>query len=309
MKSLLLPVFDFGVFLAGVLPPKVGDWLCRRGGDAAFFLAPKRRRITTENMAGAIGRPPTDPEARRLAQESFRNYGSYLYETVRYSHISTQEMLAAVTAHDVHYLEEALARGKGVIFVSAHFGSAEMAAVTVANRVAPMTIAGTALEPPELMAKIIRQRAERGVRLSVYASAARDVLMALKRNETVGFLVDLGPTWNGNGKTEVEFFGRKTHFPAGVALLAMRTGAAIVPGYAVTRADGGADAYALPAIIPLSTGNKDADAQECMQRVAWALEVFIAKNPEQWFIFRPMWDDAANGNAAPSAAPGHEAVA
>jgi len=304
--GLLLLVFDLGVFVSGALPARVGDWICRRGGDLAFYALSTRRRITAENMARVTGRQSRDPIVQRLVRESFRNYGSYMYETVRYSHIATEEMLGRVNVHDEHHLTQARERGKGVIFVAAHFGSLEVGAVTVANRIAPMTIPGTPLEPKKLMDKLIRQRAAKGVRLSVYDGAARDVLVALKNNESVGFVVDLGASWEGNGKTMVDFFGRPAPFPAGVALLALRTGAAIVPGYALTRPDGKVDGYALPAIIPESTGDKDADARECMQRVARALEVFIARNPEQWYMFRPMWPSGAMDHAgvAPARDPG-----
>lgn len=303
LAKTLLHVFNTGVFLAGVLPPGLGDWICRRGADVAFVLAGSRREITAENMARVVRKAPDDPAVQRLVQESFRNYGSYMFETVRYSHMTTQQMLDRVTLHDLQHLQNAVDRGKGVIFVSAHFGSMELGAVTVANVIAPMTIAGTPLQPPELMEKLIRQRAATGVHLSVYDRSAKDVLLALKRNETVGFLVDLGPTWEGNGKVMVEFFGEQTPFPSGIALLALRTGAAIVPGYAVTKPKGTVDAFAMPAIVAESTGDKEADAQRVMQGVAKALEAFISEYPEQWYMFRPMWpshmpDRAPSGSGA-----------
>lgn len=302
LRYLLIPIFQAGVFAAGVLPRSLGYWLSSRGGDLAYYLLPMRRRVTAENYARVLGTHPRDVQVLRAVRNSLRNYGCYLYETVLFSHQTTEEVLRRVSIHFEENLRQALGLGKGVIFVSAHFGNMELAAVALANRVAPMTVAGTALEPRQVMDRLIRQRASKGLHMSVYAAAARDVLMALKRNETVGFLVDVGVRWGG-GSVEVDFFGKPAPFPAGLALLALKTGAPVVPGYAVVRPDHGVEAFALPPIVIQPSGDKLADARQCMQRVAHALESFIRDHPEQWYMFRPMWhEDGTRATSAVEAA-------
>jgi hypothetical protein len=96
MARFLVPVFDFGVFLSGVLPVGVGDWICRRGGDLAFSMLGSRRRVTAGNMAGVTGKPAADLEVQRLASPS--ELWFLLVRNDRYSHLSTQEMLDRVTA-------------------------------------------------------------------------------------------------------------------------------------------------------------------------------------------------------------------
>jgi Kdo2-lipid IVA lauroyltransferase/acyltransferase len=304
MAFLLYPAFQAGAFLAGVLPPRFGYWLCHRGGDLAFTLLRDRRRITAENFARVSGLPPTDGDVLKMVRSSFRNYGEYLYETVRLSHQTKQQVLDRVNVHGKENLLRALERGKGVIFVSAHLGNMDLGGIALASLTCPMTVAGTALEPRQVMDRLVAQRSAKGLKMTVYASAARDVLVALKRNETVGFLVDLGVRWTGNGIVVVDFFGAPAPFPAGVAQLALRTGAPIVPGYAVIRPDHGVDAFALPHIEVVSTGDRCADVKACMQQVAHALEGVVRGNLDQWYMYRPMWSRPGDSECADTPASG-----
>ncbi len=293
-NALLYPlywVFQVGSFLTGLLPPPVGYWLMQRAGDVAYWLLPLRRRITAENFARVLQRSPQDQEVRRLARASWRNYGCYLYEVARLPHLSMEQILQRVTIHNEEHLQRALAHGKGVIFVSAHFGNMDMAAVALAHQIAPMTIAGTALKPRKLMDKLVEYRAAKGLKMSVYEGAARDVLMALRRNETVGFLVDVGVRWNGG--VPVDFFGQTAPFPAGLALLSLKTGSPIVPGYTIVRPDHSIQVFVEPPIFLQPSGDKEADTRVCMQQVARVLETFISQYPDQWYMYRPMWASRA----------------
>jgi lauroyl/myristoyl acyltransferase len=290
LSFLVYPAFQIGALVSAILPPRVGFWLCRRGGDLAFAVLRERRRITAENFARVAGLPPRDKAVLKMVRDSFRNYGTFLYETVRLSHLRTEEILNRVTVHGKENLVNALGTGNGVIFVSAHLGNMELGGIKLAHLVGPVTIAGTPLEPRQLMERLVAQRSAKGLKMSVYASAARDVLTALHHNETVGFLVDVGVRWNGSSSVVVDFFGAPAPFPAGLALLALRTGAPVVPGYAVTRPDHGIDGFVLPALVVASTGDRAADVKACMQQVAHALEGFIKDNLDQWYMYRPMWD-------------------
>ena len=290
MAFLLYPAFGSGAFLADILPPRFGYWLCRRGGDLAFALLPGRRRITAENFARVSSLRPTDEAVLRMVRRSFQNHGEYLYETLRLSHQSKEEVLNRVTVQGKEHLLRALEHGKGVIFVSAHLGNMELGAIALAHLTGPMTVAGTPLEPRQVMDRLVAQRNAKGLKMSVYASAARDVLMALRHNETVGFLVDVGVRWNGKSSVVVDFFGAPAPFPAGLALLALRTGAPIVPGFAVIRPDHSVDTFVLPPMVMSATGDRAADVKACMQLVACAMEGFIRDNLDQWYMYRPMWD-------------------
>lgn len=280
-------IYQIGTFLARLVPPAIAYWLAQRGADLAYWLLPLRRRIAAENFARVLRHPPNGAEVRRIVRASFRNFACYLYEVARFPHLTIDQIRSRVVIHREEYLQKALEKGKGVIFVSAHFGNMDLTAAALAQRIGPMLIPGTALKPQKLMDALIKHRAEKGLQMSVYESVARDVLTALKRNQAVGFLVDIGVRWREG--VMVNFFGEPAPFPAGPALLALKTGAPIVPGYAVVRPDHTIEAFAEPPIFVEPTDNKEADVRACMQQIAWALERFISEYPEQWYMYRPMW--------------------
>jgi lauroyl/myristoyl acyltransferase len=290
MAFLLYPAFRAGSLLSAIVPPRLGFWLSRRGGDLAFALLPGRRRITAENFARVSALPSSGKAVLGMVRRSFRYHGEYLYETVRLSHQTKDEILGRVTVHGKEHLLRALEMGKGVIFVSAHMGNMDLGAIALIEMTGPMTVAGTALEPRQVMDRLVAQRGAKGLKMSVYASAARDVLMALRHNETVGFTVDLGVRWSGANTVVVDFFGAPAPFPTGIAQLALRTGAPIVPGFTVIRPDHGVDTVVLPPMTVASTGDRAVDVKVCMQQVARVMEGFVRDNLDQWYMYRPMWD-------------------
>jgi len=298
LKSLLTYslylVYHIGSFLAGLVPPAIGYWLAQRGADLAYWFLPLRRRIAAENFARVLRHPPDGKEVRRVVRASFRNFACYLYEVARFPHLTLDQIRSRVIIHWGDHFQKALEKGKGVIFVSAHFGNMDLTAAALAQCIGPLVIPGTALKPRRLMDTLIRHREKKGLKMSVYDGVARDVLMALKQNRAVGFLVDVGMHWK-EGVT-VDFFGEPAPFPAGPALLALKTGAPIITGYAVVRPDHTIEAFAEPPIFVEPTGNKEADVQACMQKIARVLEGFISRYPEQWYMYRPMWASPYGGH-------------
>jgi KDO2-lipid IV(A) lauroyltransferase len=282
-------VYQAGTFLAGFVPPPLAYWLVRRGGELAYYALPSRRRIAADNFAHVLGLPPDDAKVDRVVRDSFRNFGCYLYEVTRLPHLSVNDLQQRAELCYGDHFQSALARGKGVIYVSAHFGNMDLVGAALAKEIGPITIAGTPLKPKKLMDKLVESRAAKGVKISVYEGAPRDVLTALRRNETVGFLVDLGVQWTD--RVMVDFFGAPAAFPRGLALLARKTGAAIVPGYTRVRPDHTVEAVGSPPIIVDPTDDKDSDVRACMQQIATAFESFIGRYPEQWYIYRPIWGE------------------
>lgn len=280
-------VYQAGTFLAGILPPAVAYWLVRRGGEIAYLALPSRRRIAADNFAHVLGLPSNDARVGRVVRDSLRNFGCYLYEVARLPHLTVDELQRRADLSYGEHFHSALARGKGVIYVSAHFGNMDLVGAVLAKEIGPITIAGTPLKPKKFMDKLVESRAAKGVKISVYEGAPRDVLTALRRNETVGFLVDIGVQWDD--AVLVDFFGSPAPFPKGLALLARKTGAAVVPGYTRVRPDHSVEAVGSPPIVVTPTADKEADVCACMQKVATAFESFISKYPEQWYMYRPMW--------------------
>src|SRR6185437_14314430 len=105
----------------------------------------------------------------------------------------------------------------------------------------------------------------------------------------------------------VTFFGRTCYVPGGISQIALKTGAALVPGYCRYDGEYSTNYYiaALPPIFPESTGDRQRDTIAVMQQLFTALEEVIRTYPEQWYMFRRFWPEVATAEAisAPAATP------
>jgi KDO2-lipid IV(A) lauroyltransferase len=289
VNILLWPLYPIVLtlsFLTGIVPPRVGYRVAWLMGTLAFVVLPHRRRVIAANYAPVVGKSPSHPDVRRIGQSSFRNYARYIYDVLRLPHCSVEDIDRLVKLNVRDDFVAARQQGKGMIFVSAHFGNMDYTAVALCKNIVPMTAIADAIKPKQLMDRLVAYRGAKGVKMAYQARAPRAAIEALKRNEAVGFLVDVGCSRKGG--IPVSFFGRRTMIPAGPALLALRTGAPIVVGYACV-VDGRIEAHSYPPIYAAATGDKQADARRCSQMIAGYFEDFIRRYPEQWYIYRPMW--------------------
>jgi lauroyl/myristoyl acyltransferase len=288
-------LWRLGMFIASLVPPRWSFAAAGAVGNSAYYLFPLRRKVACENFSHVLGRPPEDPEVGRVAKQSFQNYARYLRDVMLYPRISMSELESRVIFHAKENVDAALAHGKGAILVSAHFGNMDVPSAVIAKHYRPITLVGETLRPPQLMNLLTRMREARNVHLFPYDRAPRKILEALKRNEMTGFLLDFGITHHLDIATvDVCFFDTITPFPAGPAQLALLTGAPILVGHARVMADGTIHVYATPPIVAHKTGNRQEDTRVVMQEIADRFESFIRQYPEQWYMFRPMWEGKLN---------------
>ena len=287
-------VWRIGMFLVGLAPRRLSLATAGFMGTSAYYLMPLRRRVARENFAHVLGKPPNDPVVSRVTHRAFRNFALLLRDVMLYPSMSIRDLETRITIYHGEYFEQALARGKGVIVVSAHFGNMDLPSALLAHRYAPFTLVGETLRPQQLMDLLTRIRKDKKVFLYPYESAPRKIIEALKRNEMTTFLLDFGVTHHFDITTvPVHFFNTETDFPAGPAQLALLTGAPIIVGHARVLSDGHIEVDVSPPIIMQRTGNRHHDIQTMMQEIARRMEEFIRAHPEQWYIFRPMWKDSA----------------
>jgi KDO2-lipid IV(A) lauroyltransferase len=256
----------------------------------AYYAWSARRRVARENFAHVLGKPPNDPAVGRVARSSFMNFSQYLVEVMRYPSVPMEKIEERVEIRDTEAIRAAIAPGKPMILITAHFGNMDVASAVVTQRYGPFTLAAESIKPVELFRYFARIRSERGVHLIPYDQAPRKILEALKRKESIGFLIDFGINNHKDiATTEVNFFGSPTRFPASPAILAQRTGAPILVAHAyVDRSKRIISTAEEPIYVPRDLPRDEA-VRLTMQAVAMGMEKFIRQHPEQWYVFRPMW--------------------
>lgn len=257
-------------------------------GEVGYVSWTAKRRIAKRNFAIVLGRPSTDRQVAQVARRSFRNFAKYIVEIMRFPLLSVADFERLVAVEGWEHLRGALALGKGVIFVSIHFGNFELGGARIADGI-PLNVIADELENQRLMDLLVGNRAHKNITLLTPDGAAKKVLGALRRNEMVGLMMDLGPRAQAFDIVEADFFGIPTAFPAVAANLARVSGAPIVVAAVVRRHDNTFTGIALPPIFVERTKQAAEDVQQATQAIAHGLESFVSRWPDQWYIFRPMW--------------------
>jgi KDO2-lipid IV(A) lauroyltransferase len=257
-------------------------------GEIGYVAWTTKRRIAKRNFAIVLGRPSTDREVAQVARRSFRNFAKYVVEIMRFPLLSVADFERMVAVEGWEHLRGALALGKGVIFVSIHFGNFELGGARISDEI-PLNVIADELENERLMDLLVGNRAHKNITLLSPDGAAKKVLYALRRNEMVGLMMDLGPRAQAFDNVEAEFFGTPTSFPTVAASLARVSGAPIVVSACVRQRDNTFTGIALPPIFVERTKQAAEDVQHATQAIARGLETFVTRWPDQWYIFRPMW--------------------
>ncbi len=258
------------------------------GGELTYLGWAAKRRIAQHNFSIVLGRPSDDPEVAQVARRSFRNFAKYLVEIMRFPLLTDTDFDRLVTVQGWEHLREAMAHGKGLIFVSIHFGNFELGGARIADGI-PLNVIADDLDNSRLMDLLVGNRAHKNINLLSPDGAAKKVLRALRRNEMVGLMMDLGPRAQEFENVEASFFGRRTAFPAVAASLARVSGAPIVVSACVRESDNTFTGIALPPIFVERTRQASDDIEQATAKIASGLEGFVRRWPDQWYIFRPMW--------------------
>jgi KDO2-lipid IV(A) lauroyltransferase len=277
----------WGLFLVGWvpahLPPALGLAVGRRIGDALWWLLPRRRRVALDNIRLSLGREMAPAEVRRLGRRSFQHLGMNFIEACRYFLRPTDVMLSRVHIEGVEHLRNAAAGGRGVLALTAHYGNWELLAAAHGLGGLPLSIVIRPLEHPVLDDLADRFRRRSGAELIVKRQAVREVLQALRRGRMVGILLDQNAT-RAEG-VFVPFFGVPASTSKGLAVLALRTGAPVVPVFLRREPDGGHCIDVSAPLVPPPDG--DIEAYTAMFNLA--IEAAIRRAPEQWFWMHARW--------------------
>jgi lauroyl/myristoyl acyltransferase len=259
-------------------------------GWIAFHLAARERRIALTNLDIAFGSTKSTKEKRRVACSAFQTFArSFLgLFWARRLNRATLDQIAEVDADSLRMVETARARGKGIVFVSFHFGEWETLGVATALLGFPLTIVMEQLRNPHLMRIFQQLRGHGGNQIILQRFAMTKLLKALKRGECIALLIDLNAL-PSRGGIWLDFFGKPVFGFSAAAALARHTGAAIIGGAAYPLADGRIRIVYGPEIPCAATGNEKLDLRTTSQQCLRYCEEFIRRNPECWLWLYRRW--------------------
>jgi KDO2-lipid IV(A) lauroyltransferase len=271
-----------GSALVGRLPLSISYALADALAELTWRVWGGIRRRTVENMRWVVG-----ARAEPVGRQAFRNYFEYMVEFLRFGATTAAELDRTVEVRGVEHLHAALALGRGAIAVGFHIGNIDLGAAVLARQGYPVQVVVDRFEPARLDRLVQGAREAKGLRLIPLEEAGRRALRVLRAGEVLALLIDR-PT-PGDGVV-VDFFGGPIEIPAGAALLALRTGAPVVP-CRVSRRRGSFLAEVAPSIDPGTVepaGSREA-VRALTQLIVGQLEAWVREEPAQWYPFRRMW--------------------
>jgi lauroyl/myristoyl acyltransferase len=293
---LTVAAYRMAVPLAGAVPPRVAYPILDRLADLIRLTATDARQAVEANLEQVLGRRGRRHAwaVRGVFRHAMRNY----YDTFRLPSMSNDEIRDRVVLSGREHLRSLLAEGRGAVLVSAHVSSVALAAQALALAERGGTVVVEPVRPPELLELMLRVRGSHGLAYRTVGPALFGELTAtLRRNELVFLVVDRDVGGTG---IYLELFGRPTRLPTGPALLALRTGAPIVPTYVSRRRDGRLDGVVDRPVQIRKTGDRRADLTEISRLVTARLEYHIGRYPEQWTVLQRVWGPPADAHWAES---------
>jgi Kdo2-lipid IVA lauroyltransferase/acyltransferase len=268
-------------------------------GTVFYLVDAPHRRLTVANLTAAFPHK-TPREIRAIARGVFAHFGSLLTELLRFSGLPPAKMLASVEFEGEERVTHALAGGKGALFITGHFGYWELHALAHALRFPPIGVVVRALDNPRLNDWIERLRTSTGNFVIHRRGALRQILRALGENRGVAILID--QHIQTSEAVVVDFFNRPAATTSAVAALALRTGAPIVPVFAVRLPGGRYRMIYEHPVEPPPADHPDA-VRELTQRCTDVLEMYVRRHPHNWLWMHRRWRDLPRGEDVPPMFP------
>lgn len=223
----------------------------------------------------------------RATRDAFASYGRYWMELFRLGCQTPAEIIEGFDVVGYERIDAALERGKGAILALPHLGGFDFAGAFLAARGAAPIVVVEALEPAALFDWFVSVRDRVGMTvIGLDENAGTRVAQALRDNRVVCLLADRDIAGDG---VEVDFFGERTTMPAGPAVLALRTGAALMTASCYFTPHGGHNATISTPIVVQREGTLRADVARITQQLADEFEELIRASPEQWHLMQPNW--------------------
>jgi KDO2-lipid IV(A) lauroyltransferase len=289
-------------FISGVVPARVALGLGSMVGLVFYAIDGSHRRLAVSQLRAAFPMR-SEAECQAIARRTFIHFGRSLVMVLRVSTLTAAELLALVDVEGADRIRTALAAGHGAIVFSGHFGYWELHGLVHALVLAPMSVLARPLDNPDLHALLERMRRATGNQVIYRQGALRRVLRALQSNECVAILID--QHIHGADAVPVDFFGRPAATTAALATLALRTGAPLVPAFAIPLPDGRCRLiYEHPVEMPSATSADP--VLELTQRCTDVLEMYVRRYPHLWLWMHRRWRDLpataqASGGMFPTA--------
>lgn len=273
--------------MAGRLPRRAGAALGRALGQRLYQWDRRHAAIALDNLRQAYEGEKGPAEIEAIARRVFENMGRVIFE-VSWSLSHDEKALSRlVRIEGRSNIQDAYKQGRGVLTLTAHFGNWEMLPVVGAMLGYPSSIVYRPLDFGPMERLTARYRTRFGAKMIPKKRAFRGILRSLRQKELVTLLMDQNVDWYEG--VFAEFFGRPACTNKGMALLALKTGAPVVPVFMI-RNRSGFTARFLPELPLIQTGDRIKDIEANTSQYNRVIEKMVRQYPDQWFWVHRRWN-------------------
>lgn len=269
-------------------------------GNIAYDLAGPKRGLICDNLSRPLGLPPDHPRVRAAARRAFRNYAKYLVDMMRLGGMTDLDAQRLVRIENIDALRLARAANRGVLLCTVHVGGMDLIGAGLKREGESLYVVADDTTYGSLYDHLEATRARQHIFLIGWRNL-RGIFRALRDGENLVLFCDGGYR---RGDVPVELCGEATTLPLGPASLAARSGAPMMPVACRRTSDDRFVAEGLETVFCAS--DDPAEVHRATQAIADALSAVLARDPGQWYMFRPVWPqtdaDRAQARAALEAA-------
>jgi Kdo2-lipid IVA lauroyltransferase/acyltransferase len=277
----------------GVLPRPLARVAGITLGQLVYLFHAKLRRVGMRNLQLAFPEK-TARERKKILRGVFTSLGRQLGEVCLFPRYTRENVNEVVVYSGFENFEQAQGRGKGVLYLTAHLGGWELSAFSHSLQGHPLHVVMRGMDNPYLDRFVQSMRTMHGNRAVHKDNFVRGLLSAMKAGKTVGILMDTNMTPPQG--VFVDFFGIPACTASGLARIALRTDAAVVPGFTIWDRELGK--YILrfePALKLIRTGDEEADIVANTAMFTKVIETYVWRYPDQWLWVHRRWKTRPNG--------------
>lgn len=263
-------------------------------GKLYYHIAARQRRRALAQLLDSTGISPE--EGNITIKKLFHNLGQTFLEVMYIPSLTPERIKEFVEIENRHYLSDALAEGKGVVFLTAHIGNWEWLGSALALEGFPMTTV-IKRQPNDQHTRILNDYRQM-VGMEIFASGTTELVAAakaMKKGKVLGFLADQD---GGKEGLFVKFLGKMASTPLGPAVFARKFKAPVVPAFIVRRPEGGHRIIIQPPLYYENIGGDPESVNKLTERMTKIIEDIIRQYPDEWLWFQKRWNTPFRGEPA-----------
>jgi len=290
-KAARLLEAGFFIFLSMPLAVLPLSWALKAGeilGLLVFSLWKSRGRIARENLISAVSSHAikiSEP-VEKIIRDNFENLGKSFIEVIKIYFGLGKAIIDSVVMEGEENLRAAKAKNRGVIFITGHCGNWELLAIASSVKLSDLSIVARPLNNPYLNSLVEKARKKYGNDVIYKKGALKPIIQTLKNNGVVGILMDQAVL--AEEGYVIDFLGRGAWTTKMPALIARKTGAAVLPAFIHREAEG--HKIIIYPEVELSQGdNTEHAVKEDTSKFSRFIEEYIKEHPSEWLWIHRRW--------------------